>query len=93
MKLYRTLISVLIQFRDINLTFNKKDMKVLLDIKDSKALHLLEVLKSLPYVKTRQLTDEEAQVMGDLREAVEEMKLIRAGKKQARDAEDFLNEL
>ena len=26
-------------------------------------------------------------------EAVEEMKLIKAGKKQARNAEDFLNEL
>lgn len=68
-------------------------MKVLLDIKDDKAKHLLEVLKGLPYVKTKQLTDTKAQIMSDIREAVEEMKLIRAGKKQARDAEDFLNEL
>ncbi|WP_439475544.1 hypothetical protein [Algoriphagus formosus] len=68
-------------------------MKVLLDIKDGKALHLLEVLKSLPYVKTKQLTDAKAQLMSEIREAVEEMKQIRAGKKQARDAEDFLNEL
>lgn len=56
-------------------------------------MHLLEVLKELPYVKTTQLTDAKAQLMSDIREAVEEMKLIRAGKKQARDAEDFLNEL
>lgn len=68
-------------------------MKVLLDIKDNKALHLLEVFKSLPYVKTKQLTDTKAQLMSEIREAVEEMKQIRAGKKQARDAEDFLNEL
>ncbi|MDR9374410.1 MAG: hypothetical protein RI565_06040 [Schleiferiaceae bacterium] len=68
-------------------------MKVLLDIKDNKALHLLEVLKSLPYVKTRQLTDTKAQLMSEMREAVEEMKQIRAGEKSARDAEDFLNEL
>lgn len=68
-------------------------MKVLLDIKDSKALHLLEVLKGLPYVKTKQLTDAKAQLMSEMREAVEEMKQIRAGKKHARDAEDFLNEL
>ncbi len=71
-------------------------MKVLLDIidiKDSKAVHLLEVLKSLPYVKTKELSDEKAQVLSDIREAVEKMKLIRAGKKQARNAEDFLNEL
>jgi hypothetical protein len=68
-------------------------MKVLLDIKDSKAMHLLEVLKELPYVKTKQLTDTKAQLMSEIREAVEEMKQIRTGKKQARDAEDFLNEL
>ena len=68
-------------------------MKVLLDIEDDKALPLLEVLKGLPYVKTQQLTDAKAQLMSEIREAVEEMKQIRAGKKQARDAEDFLNEL
>jgi cell fate (sporulation/competence/biofilm development) regulator YmcA (YheA/YmcA/DUF963 family) len=68
-------------------------MKLLLDIKDDKALHLLEVLKSLPYVKTIQLTDAKAQLMSEIREAVEEMRLIQTGKKQARDAEDFLNEL
>ncbi len=68
-------------------------MKVLLDIKEDKALHLLEVLKGLSYVKTKQLTDTKAQLLSDIREAVEEMKQIRAGKKQARDAEDFLNEL
>ena len=68
-------------------------MKVLLDIKDSKALHLLEVLKSLPYVKTTQLTDEKAQLMGDIREAVEELKLIRQGKLKGIPAKDLLDEL
>lgn len=64
-------------------------MKVLLDIKGDKALHLLEVLKSLPFLKNKQITDAKAQLMSDIREAVEEMKLIRAGKKQARDVEAF----
>lgn len=68
-------------------------MKILLDIQDDKALHLLEVFKGLPYVKTKQLTDAKAQLMSEIREAVEEMKQIRTGKKQVRDAEDFLNEL
>lgn len=68
-------------------------MKVLLDIQDSKATHLVEVLKSLPYVTTKTLTEPKAQLMSELREAVEEMKLIKAGKKQARNVEDFLNEL
>jgi len=69
-------------------------MKVLLDIQDDdKASSLLEILDSLPYVETKQLTDTKAELISDLREAVEEMKLIKAGKKQARNVEDFLNEL
>jgi hypothetical protein len=68
-------------------------MKILIDVPDSKASSLLEVLQSISFVKTKLLTDEKAQLLADVREAVEEMKFIRAGKKQARDAEDFLNEL
>lgn len=68
-------------------------MKVLLDIPDNKAASLMEVLRSISFVKAKQLTDSKAQTLQELREAVEEMKLIRAGKKKARNAEDFLNEL
>lgn len=68
-------------------------MKVLLDIKDSKATHLLEVLKGLSYVKTTTISNEKALVMEEIKDAVEELKLIRAGKKKARNAEDFLNDL
>ena len=68
-------------------------MKVLLDIKDNKAAFVMELLQSLSYVKAKPLTDEKAQLISEIREAVEEMKLIRAGKKKARNAEDFLNEL
>ena len=68
-------------------------MKVLLDIPDDKAFSLLEVLRSISYVKAKPLTDTKALLMEEIREAVEEMKLIRNGKKKARNAEDFLNEL
>jgi hypothetical protein len=68
-------------------------MKVLLEIPDKKAPSILEVLRSIKNVKAKQLTDSKALLMEDLKEAVEEMKLIRAGKKKARNAEDFLNEL
>jgi len=68
-------------------------MKVLLDIPDNKASSLLEVSKSISYVKAKPLTDAKALLMEEIREAVEEMKLIRAGKASALDAEDFLNEL
>jgi len=68
-------------------------MKVLLDIPDNKAASLMDVLKSISYVKVKPLTDAKALLMAEIREAVEEMKLIRAGKDKARNAEDFLNEL
>lgn len=68
-------------------------MKVLLEIKDNKALHLMEVLKSLPYVKAKQITEVKAQLIDDIREAAEEINLIKKGEKTARNAEDFINEL
>jgi hypothetical protein len=68
-------------------------MKILLDIPDNKAASLMEVLSSISYVKAKPLTEAKALLMEEIREAVEEMKLIRAGKKKARNAEDFLNEL
>ena len=68
-------------------------MKVLLDIPDNKASSLMEILNSISYIKTKKLTDSKAELMVEIREAVEEMKLIRAGKKKACNAEDFLNEL
>ncbi len=52
----------------------------------------MEVLKSISYVKASQITDAKALLIEEIREAVNEMKLIRAGKKKARNAEDFLNE-
>jgi len=68
-------------------------MKLLLDIPDSKAFYLLQLLHDLPFIKTKTLTDSKALLMEEMREAVEEMKLIKAGKKEARNVEDLLNEL
>jgi hypothetical protein len=68
-------------------------MKVLLDIKDVKAPYLLEVLKGLSYVKTTELTPYKAKVLRDLKKAVDEMILIKAGKLKGRNAEDLFDEL
>lgn len=68
-------------------------MKVLLDIKDNKATHLLEVLKGLSYVKTKTISDETALFLDEVKEAVENLKLVRKGKLKARPAKDLLNEL
>jgi len=68
-------------------------MKIILEIPDNKASSLLEVLKSISYLKVKPLSDQKALLMEEIRESVEEIKLIKSGTKKARNAEDFLNEL
>ncbi len=68
-------------------------MKVLLEIQDNKALHLLEVLRGLPYVKTKTISDEKALLIEEIKEAVDNLALVRKGKLKARPAKDLLNEL
>ena len=58
-------------------------MKVLLDIKDSKASSLMDVLKGLSYVKVKVISDEKAQLMEETRGgscSQENLKLVRQGK-------------
>ncbi|WP_448699686.1 hypothetical protein ACFGVR_21630 [Mucilaginibacter sp. AW1-3] len=68
-------------------------MKVLLDIQDDKAPALLEVLKGLSYVKTEKINDNNVNILKGLKEAVEDVKLIKAGKLKGKLAKDLLNEL
>lgn len=68
-------------------------MKLLLDIEDSKALHLLEILENLPYVKTKRISGEKADLMTNITEAVDELKLIRQGKLKGIPAKELLEEL
>jgi len=68
-------------------------MKVLLDIKDEKAHFVMELLQNFSFVKAKTLTPYKAKVLEDVKEAVEEMKLVKAGKLQARNPEDLFDEL
>ncbi len=68
-------------------------MKVLLEIKDNKADFVMELLKNLSFVKAKPITEAKARLIDDLKEAVEEMKLIKDGKLKARPAREFLNEI
>jgi hypothetical protein len=58
-----------------------------------KTLHLLEVLKSLPYVKTTTLTEEKAQLLEDLKESVDTLNQVKKGKIKLKSAKDLFNEL
>jgi hypothetical protein len=68
-------------------------MKVLLDIKDSKAGPLMEVLKGLSYVKATPVSEEKALLIKEVKEAVANLKLVRKGKLKARPAKELLDEL
>lgn len=68
-------------------------IKVLVEIKDNKATHLLEVLKGLSHIKVKTIPDEKALFIEEIKEAVENIALVRKGKLKARPAKDMLNEL
>jgi len=68
-------------------------MRVLLEIKDSKADFVMELLKNLSFVKAKRLTPAKSRFLAELAEAVEEMRDIKSGKQKGRKAEAFLSEL
>lgn len=68
-------------------------MKVLLDIKDDKAAFILELLNNFKFVKTTTITPYKAEVFEGLKEAVDEVNQIKAGKKKAQPLSEFLSEL
>lgn len=68
-------------------------MKVLLDIEDDRVDFVMELLEYLPFIKTQILTSHKAQVLANLRAAMEEMHLVKDGKLKARGAEELFNEL
>jgi len=68
-------------------------MKIILDVKDSKADFMAELLKNLPFVKTETITPAKAKLFKELKEAVDNMTLVKKGKLKGRPAKELLNEL
>lgn len=69
-------------------------MKVLIEIPDNKASFALEVLRSLVFIKkVNPISGEKALLMEEIKEAVEELNLIKSGKLKGISAKDLLNEL
>ena len=68
-------------------------MKILLDVNDNKVPFFMELLNNFTYVKANPLSPYKAKVLEYVKEAVEEMRLIKAGKLKGRNAEDLFNEL
>ena len=68
-------------------------MKVLLDSKESKVSFVMELLNSFSFVKVKKLSDEKAELMSNIKEAVEELNLIKQGKLKGIPAKDLLDGL
>jgi hypothetical protein len=68
-------------------------MKIILEIKDEKASFIMEVLKNFKDVKAIPLSNYKADVLEGIKEAVEEVNLIKQGRLKGIPARDLLNEL
>ncbi len=68
-------------------------MKVILDIKDDKAEYILEILRNLKNVKIKPLKSNKEKFIEGFKEAIEEVKLARAGKIKLKSARELLDEL
>ncbi|MFO7657792.1 MAG: hypothetical protein R6W78_12045 [Bacteroidales bacterium] len=68
-------------------------MKVILDINDNKAAFVMELLNNLSFVKAKPITKEKARLMEEVKEAVDNLNLVKKGKMKARPLNNLLNEL
>lgn len=69
-------------------------MKILLEISDKRASFFMEVLKKFSFVrKATPISDVKAGLLQDVKESIDEYKLVREGKLESRDAEDLIDEL
>ena len=68
-------------------------MKVLVDIRDNKAAFVMELLNNFSFVKTKPISNEKALLIEEFKEAIENLKLVKAGKLKARPAKELLDEL
>ncbi len=53
----------------------------------------MEVLKSLTYVKAKTISSEKALLIEEIKETVDNLKLVRAGKLKARSAKELLKSI
>ncbi len=68
-------------------------MKVMLDIKDNKADFVMELLRSLSFVKAEPISPTKAQFFKELKASVKEVVLAKQGKLKLKTSEQLLNEL
>jgi len=68
-------------------------MKVLVDVKDNKGDFILELLNNFSFAKAKSISPAKAQLLEEIKEAVENVKLARQGKLKAKPLNELLDEL
>lgn len=68
-------------------------MKVLVDVNDNKGDFILELLNNFPFAKAKPISPAKAELLEELKEAVDNLNLVKEGKMKARPARDLLDEI
>lgn len=68
-------------------------MKAVLDIPDSRAPFIMELLSNMPFVKVKTISGEKALFLEELKEAVDAVNLAKKGALNARSAKSLLDEI
>ena len=69
---------------------------IILEIEDKKLKFVKDLLKHFSFVRIKETQpdeDTDEQVLANIRQGVNEMRLIEQGKRKSRPAREFLNEL
>ena len=68
-------------------------MKFLLEVKDNKAAFVMELLSNFKFVKVEEPAPDKSKILEELEEAIEEVNLVKSGKKKGQALRELLNEL
>jgi len=68
-------------------------MKVILDIPDNKATSLIDVLKSISFLRIETISSSKSQFLKELKSSIEDVKVAKQGKIKLKSAEQLINEL
>ena len=68
-------------------------MKLLVDVNDNKGDFILELLNNFPFAKAKPMSPAKSQLLEEMKEAVENLNLVKQGKIKAKLAKDLLDEL
>ena len=67
-------------------------MKVLVEVEDARVPFFFELMKNIR-AKTQRLTSEKAEILSDLRQAVDEVRRAKRGEIELPELKELLNEL